>query len=116
LNFFKIAGKSSTKKCIDLRNLLFQIVLVALRKTSGHINFIYEALLFGIHILQDRINRFLLGIVDKSAGIDDDDVVILGVGLVAGVDAVASQLGQKDFGIHQVFGATHGDDIDFVFL
>jgi hypothetical protein len=42
--------------------------------------------------LQNRIDRFLLGIVYKSAGIDDDDVVVLAVGLMARIDAIAPKL------------------------
>ena len=106
----------SPKKRIHLRDFLFQIVLVALRKTTGYVHLIHQTLLFGIYILKDGVDRLLLGIVYESAGVDDDDVIVIGVGLMAGVDAVTSELGQQDFGIHQVFGATHGDDIDFVFL
>jgi len=65
--------------------------------------------------LQDRIDGFLFGIVDKSAGIDDNNIMVLCIGrFMGGFDSVPFQLGQQHFGVHQVFGAAHGHNIDLV--
>jgi hypothetical protein len=56
----------------------------------------------------------LLGIVNKSASVDDDDVVVLTIRLMAGIDAIALELGKEYLRIHQIFGAAHRDDVDFI--
>jgi hypothetical protein len=58
----------------------------------------------------------LLCIIDKATGINDHNIVIIRIGLMTGINAVSTKLGEEHFGIHQILGATHGDDIDFVFF
>ena len=44
---------------------------VALRQAAEHRNFAHAPLLLGLDGLQDRLDRFLLGVLDETAGVDD---------------------------------------------
>jgi hypothetical protein len=61
--------------------------------------------------LADRIERFLYGSVDETAGVDDDDIG----GAVARHDFVAfhAQLGEDAFGVHERLGAAEAHEADF---
>ena len=40
-----------TKKCINLRYLLFKVILVALREAARYVNLVHQTFFFGIDIL-----------------------------------------------------------------
>ncbi len=66
--------------------------------------------IFG-HGLADRVEGFLLGAIQKTTGVDHDNI-----GVVVGrrnLVAVEFQLGENAFGIHQGLGAPEGDEADF---
>src|SRR5262252_4806466 len=65
---------ASSEDGVDFRNFLAELVAVALRKTAGHDETLTVALCLVPRHVEDRVNRFLLGGVDESASIDDDDV------------------------------------------
>ena len=50
----------------------------------------------------------------EIASIDDNDVVVLTVRLMAGIDAIAPKLREEYLRIHQIFGAAHRNDVDFI--
>ena len=63
------------------------------------------------HGLADRAEQFLLGAVEKAAGVDDDDVgaVMLARELIA----FGAQPRDDALGIHQRLGASQGYKADF---
>ena len=67
------------EKRIDLGDVLRELVAVALRETAGHDETRALAVTLVLGHLQDRVDRFLLGVVDEGAGVHDDDVGIRGV-------------------------------------
>ena len=64
----------------------------------------------GVHRLADRIERLLDRVVDKAAGVDDDQIGIL----VARRDAVAlrTQLREDPLRIHRRLGTAEADESD----
>ncbi len=60
--------------------------------------------------LADRVERFVHGIVDEAARVDDDEVRVL----VRADDVIAlgAQAREDAFGVHQRLGAAEGDEAD----
>ena len=63
------------------------------------------------HGLADGAERFLLGAVEKAAGVDDDDIGA--VMLARQFIAFRAQPGDDALGIHQRLGASQGNKADF---
>ena len=57
---------------------------------------------FGIHVAQNRVDAFLLGVVDETARVDDHHLSIIIGGFVHGIHAIAAQLRQQYLSIHLV--------------
>ncbi len=64
-------------KLVYLGNFPDQLVLVPGRQTPHDQQFVQLARFAGLCKIQDGIDRFFLGVGDKSAGIQDDDVGII---------------------------------------
>ncbi len=62
---------------VDLRDLLAQLGVVALREAAGDDQSLRPAQLLLAGHLQDRVHRLLLGAVDEGAGVDHDHVGLL---------------------------------------
>ena len=108
----KVAG---TEPGIHQWDFLFEIVLVALRKTTGNVDFFNQAIFLGIDIAKDSVNGFLFGIVDKPARIDDHNIGIVLLGFMSGINLVAFELGEQHLAVDQVFRAAQGYNVDFIF-
>jgi len=95
------------EKQIDLRNLLLQFLLVSLNETTDRDDRLHAAFLqFGS--FEHRIDRLLLGRIDKAAGIDQNHVGTRQVGCNDG--AVPDQLAHEPFRVDRRFVAAEGDD------
>ena len=66
--------------------------------------------------LEDGIDTLLLGVADKSAGVDNGDFAFGRFRIVYTAIACQFQLMHQSLGVHQVFGATQSDNIYFVFM
>lgn len=62
-----------------------------------------EALAFALEHLADDLEGFLLGGVDEAAGVDQDGIYLLGVGVE--LEALLEEAGEEAFAIDGVFGA-----------
>jgi hypothetical protein len=68
---------------------------------------INEMLLFGLNELEDGVDGFLLGIIDKAAGINDGRIDVLMVDRVENnFEIIGFQLLHQQFSINQVFCTT----------
>jgi len=103
---------SRTEPGIYFRNLLLEIVLIALGKAAGNVYFVDDSLFLGVYIPENGIDLFLLGVVDETTSIDDHHAGVVRLGFVNSVDAVAPQLCEQYLGVDQVLGTTQCDNID----
>ena len=97
---------------VDLRDLLAQLGVVALREAAGHDEAFRPADLLLARHLEDRVDGLLLGPVDERAGVDDDHVRLPGVGheLVAG----ALEPPEHHLAVDEVLGAPEADTMPTV--
>ncbi|MDT4852749.1 hypothetical protein FQZ97_869910 [compost metagenome] len=98
---------------IHLRDLGFKLIAVAVGETARYKYLFHLPGLFGIYVTENGVNTFLLGIINKPAGVDHHDLRIIFGRLMADVHAVSPELGVQHLRIYQVFGAPQGYDIDF---
>ena len=63
---------------IDFRDLLLNLLPVALHQASGHHQFLGGAEFLVLGHFQNGVDGFLLGGFDEGASIDDDDVSLVG--------------------------------------
>lgn len=61
-------------------------------------------------MLDDAVDRFLLGLLYEPARIDDHDFGVLG--LTRQFESARDERTQHDFGIHLVFGTSKVDETD----
>ena len=101
-------------EAVHLRYLGRQLLAVALRETAHHVELLQLVALLGFCKGEDHVDRFLLGITDKAAGVDDGDVTIGVLGIVCHGVAVGHQLTHQPFRVDQVLGATQRDHIYLV--
>ena len=88
---------------IDLRHLLLEDIGVALREAAGDNQRFAAAGFFELGVLEDGVDRFLLGLTDEGAGVDQDDL-----GLFRLLDdrvAVVEQAAEHDLAVHPVLRA-----------
>ena len=93
---------SSSVDRVDLRNLLLQLIAIALGHAAGDDQLAAGNLLFELGHLQNGVDRFLLGAIDKGAGVHD-----LHVGLRrVGGNLVPVLLGhaEHDLGVDEILG------------
>ena len=102
------------EKGVDLGDFLGQFVAVALRQAPGHVELVDVAGHFYGGVPQNGVDTLLFCQVDKSAGIDDYDVGILVVTVVYHVVFIGLELGDQVLTVHQILGATQGNDVDLV--
>ena len=106
------ADEVDADEAVDFREAGDEVAGVALGEAAGDEEFLVGgdgALLPGAAGGDDGVDGFLLGGVDEGAGVDDEEVGLLGGGAgVAGGEEVA----KHDFGVDEVFGAAEGDDCD----
>ena len=63
--------------CVHLRNVLLDLMPVALHQAAGDDELLGPAALFEARHLQNRVDRLLLGAVDERAGVHHDDIGVL---------------------------------------
>ena len=104
---------ASSENGVDFRNFLSELVAVALRKTAGHDEALTVAFRLMPRHVQDRVDRFLLGGVDESASIDDDDVRTRRIRreVVAGIACKPEHYLRVD----EILGTPERDEPDFHF-
>ena len=97
---------------VDLGDVAANLVAVALDQASGDDEALGFAAIFALvpgH-LEDGVDGLLLGGVDEAAGVDDEDLGVLGAGSELAAGAVKQA--HHDFGVDQVLGAAEGDEAD----
>ncbi len=70
-NRFHLAG---SVKCVDFGKFADEFLLESFRQTSHNDDFFQLSLSLLFNRLNDGIERFLFGILNKSAGIDHDSI------------------------------------------
>ena len=60
--------------------------------------------------LEDGVHAFLLGRINKGAGVDDDHVGLGGI--IGDLDAVLQEGAEHDLGVHEVLGAAERNHAD----
>jgi hypothetical protein len=112
--YFKLleqAGQlGGAEESIDLRDLCLEVVLVALREAAGHVELFDLAFAFGLGVLHDGIDRFLLGAVYEAAGIDHYYIAAFAPFVVHDVVAAIGEMRHHDLAIDEVLGTAEGDD------
>ena len=68
------------EEVVDLGHLVGQLARVALREAARDDQALAAAGLLVARHLEDRVDRLLLGLADEAAGVDDDDLGVLGRG------------------------------------
>ena len=87
---------------IDLRHLHAQVALETLHQAARHDELFGAPHLFELGHLEDGVHGLFLGRVNKRAGVDDDDVSVLG--MRGQFVATGGQVAHHHLGIHQVLG------------
>jgi hypothetical protein len=102
---------SRAEQRVDLRNLLPQLVAIALGEAAGDHEAPAPAIFFVLRHLEDGVDRLLLCLVDEGAGVHDEHVRVSGVArqLVAGIPSKA----EHHLGVDEVLGTAEGDETDF---
>jgi hypothetical protein len=95
-------------ECVDFGQEFRQFVAKALRHAAGNDQRLAPILgLAQFGGLKDGIHAFLLRGVDERAGVDDERVGLSRV--VCHLHAPFEQRAEHDLGVHQIFGATQGN-------
>ena len=93
---------------VHLWQLLPELLRVALHETTCHYKPPTGSGLLEPGHLEDRVDRFFPGGLDESAGVDHEDLG--GGGIRRDHHPVLSEGAHHDLGVHQVLGATQGDE------
>ncbi len=101
----------NTEKQVNLGQLLLEILLIALRQTTGHDQHPAGAAFLVVGDLQNGIDGLFLGIIDKGTGVDDDNIRLTFIN--NNFKALGRQMAQHHLGIDQVFRAAEADQTDF---
>ena len=96
---------------VDLRNFLLELLQVAFRQTSHHEKLVELPILLQFTEFEDHVDAFFFGIADKAACVHDGNVTVHGLGVVVNLETLFLELVEQLFGIHQILGASHGDDV-----
>ena len=76
----------------------------------------YQAFFLGPDKAQDRIDGFLLGILDKSACVNNNGLILKGIGIMDHTDVIRIDLLHQEFRIHHIFRTTQCYYIDLLVL
>ncbi len=99
-NRFELAGADD---CINLGNVLADLISVALHQASGDDQLSCRAGSLEASHLENRIHRLLLGRVDKTAGVYDQDFSLFRMGGQSRAGAI--EQAHHHLGVDEVFGA-----------
>ena len=92
-----------------------QLLAIALRKASGDVQFFDFTLTFQRRVLNNGVNAFLFGHINKSAGVYHHHIGVAVAFLVGHFKIVAAQLRNQVFAVDQIFGTTQRNDLHFIF-
>ena len=92
---------------VDLRDFLQQVARIPLAEAAGDGQHFAAAGFLVLGHFQNRIDGFLLGRIDKTAGIDQQNIRFLRP--VGQEEAPVLQQAQRRFGIHPVLVASEGN-------
>ena len=92
--------------------LLTQLLLVALYKASDS----DEAARFATafldgYLLEEHVNRLLLGVADETAGVDNDDVAIVAAFVEEEFESRLAQVAGDMLRVDDILAAAEGDDV-----
>src|SRR5689334_1469458 len=88
----------STKPRIHIGNFGLQLRFISFRKATRNDHLAYLTFFLQRAVLEDGIDGFLLGVVDKTASVNDYNIVLAYlVGLVNNVELVAFELAHENF-------------------
>src|SRR5207253_9390039 len=87
-----------------------QHVRVALRQAARDHQRLAAAGLFELGVLEDGVDRFLLGLADEGAGIDEDDLRL--ARLLDERVPLVEQAAEHDLAVHPVLGAAEREEVE----
>ena len=100
-----VVGGGSENR-VYLRNLVYDFLLVTLSQTAGHNQGLTAAGFAVLRHLQNRVDAFFLGVIDKAAGIDDNYICLC---LIVGEGkAFFTQKTNHHLRIHKIFITAKG--------
>jgi len=98
---------------IDFREETGEVFLKTLGKAAGDDDFLFFAggvFLAGVDGFDDGADGFVLGDIDKRAGIDDEGIREFGVGHDG--HAFMLEVSEHDFGVDEILSASEGNESD----
>ena len=92
---------------VYLRYLLLQLLAVALRETSHHIQFLEFAVLFGFCKLKYGVDALLLCVSDEATGVYHSNLALRTFGVVGAMVARLFKQTHERLAVDEVFRASH---------
>ena len=99
---------------VHLRNLLLEFFAIALREASHDIELIETAFSLSFSKFKYRIDTLFFSVFDETTGIDDCNLTFRVLGIVDATVSVGFELPHEKFGVDQILGAPHGDEVYLV--
>ena len=106
-----LVERPGPQKHIHLGHRLEDLLPVALGQTAGHHQAPADAVLLVVGQFQDHVEGFLGGLLDETAGVDDDRVGLCGV--FRDGPAGLREPAEHDFAVYLVLGAAQADQVEF---
>ena len=96
--------RARAKHAVDLRHLVHDLLLIALRETAGDEDLPDTALLFERAHRQNMVDGLFLGRIDETAGVDDHQLRPIGIrqNFISGLPQQIEHL----LGVDLIFGTT----------
>jgi len=95
---------------IDLGHLLLEHVRVALREASRHHQRLAATSFLQLGVLEDGVDRLLLGLPDEGAGVDQDHLRLSR--LVHQLVSLVEQAAEHDFAVHPILRAAEREQVE----
>ena len=96
---------------VDFGHFCADVAAIAFHQAAGDDQLLGAADLLVLGHLQDGVDRFLFGGIDETAGVDDQDIGL--IGMRGEFVAPGDELPHHDFTIDEVFGTAQTDETDF---
>jgi hypothetical protein len=97
---------------VHIGDFLFEVFLISFGQATHHEYMAYKAIFLSPDESQDRIDGFLLGILDKPAGVNYNSLILKGIGIMDHTDSIRIDLLHQEFRIHHIFRTTQGYYVD----